>query len=264
MKVVNVMSNLPTPATGDDWESSLTQAFGVLLGHPLSDFDSGAVYAADYSGSWLSESQSNRDPAWLEPAALTGRETITNENLLLLDEVGYPELRFDASRSQFEIDAAVEFPAAFKEDLAAVKLRGHERWPVVRGADLARLTARHGVDLTSPDLPAKTWCVVRARIASDGTLLDALRVATGIGEGPDGLVLREAKDTAMGAEIEAAIAAVEHAGIRAHLRAFCSPHSDLGLCISYMRKCKEEGSPLVALWEVAGEQFEITVQRVEA
>ncbi|MEU2053393.1 hypothetical protein [Streptomyces bungoensis] len=257
---MNVMSNLPIPATGDDWESSLTQAFGVLLGHPLADFDSGAEYAADYSGSWLYESQADTDPAWLEPAALAGRETITNENLLLLDEVGYPELRFDASRSLFEIDTAVDFPAAFKEDLAAVKVRGHERRPVVRGADLARLTARHGVDLTSPDLPAKTWCVVRARIASDGTLLDALRVATGIGEGSDGLVPCEEKDAAT----EAAIAAVEHAGIRAHLRAFCSPGSDLGLCLWYMRKCREEGSPLVAQWEEAGEQFEITVQRVEA
>ncbi|MDQ0938408.1 hypothetical protein [Streptomyces sp. V1I1] len=130
MKVVNVMSSLPTPTAGDDWESSLTQAFGVLLGHPLSDFDSGAEYAAYYSGNWLYETELDRDPAWLEPAALTGRETITNENLLLLDEVGYPELRFDASRSLFEIytDAA-EFPDAFKEDLAAVKLAGPDHWP---------------------------------------------------------------------------------------------------------------------------------------
>jgi hypothetical protein len=260
MKVVNVMPNLPTPTTGDDWESSLTQAFGVLLGRPLSDFDSSAEYSADYSGPWLYESQSNRDPAWLEPAALTGRETITNKNLLLLDEVGYPELRFDVSRSLFEIDAEAEFPAAFKKDLAAVRRAGHEGWPQVRGADLAHLTARHGVDLTSPDLPAKTWSVTRATIASDGTLLDALRVATGIGEGPDSLVLCEEKD----ATTEAAVAAVEHAGIQAHLRAFCSPHSDLGLCVWYMAKCREEGSPLVAQWADEGEQFEITVQRVEA
>ncbi|MBA4866616.1 WD40 repeat domain-containing protein [Streptomyces sp. PSKA54] len=249
----------PHPTTGDDWESSLTQAFGVLLNHPLSDFDSGAEYAAYYSGNWLYETGSDRDPVWLEPAALNGRETVTNENLLLLDEPGYPDLRFDASRSLFEIYTdAVDFPAAFQQGLAAVKLAGSDHYPQVRGSDLARLTARHGVDLTSPDLPAKTWRLTDARIASDGTLLDALRVATGIGEGPDSLVPRKETD----ATTEAAIAAVEHAGIRAHLRAFCDPRSDdLALC---RRKSREEDSPLVAKWEGAVDQYEITVQRVEA
>ncbi|WP_217236339.1 WD40 repeat domain-containing protein [Streptomyces sp. AC555_RSS877] len=249
----------PHPATGDDWGSSLTQAFGVLLNQPLSDFDSDAQYAAYYSGNWLHETGSDRNPVWLESAALTGRETVTNENLLLLDEAGYPDLRFDASRSLFEIYTdAVDFPAAFKEGLAAVQLAGSDHWPQVRGADLARLTARHGVDLTSPDLLAKTWRLTDARIASDGTLLDALRVATGIGEGPDSLVPRE--DTA--ATAEAAITAVEHAGIRTHLRAFCDPHSD-DLALS-RRKSREEDSPLVAKWEGAVDQYEITVQRVEA
>ncbi len=261
MKVVTVMSNLPTPTTGDDWESSLRQAFGVLLGHSLSDFDSGAEYAAYYSGNWLYETEINRDPAWLEPTALTGRETITNENLLLLDEVGYPLLRFDASRSLFEIDTAAQFPAAFEQDLVAVELEGSDRWPQVRGVDLARLAARHGVDLTSPDLPAKTWCVTKARIASDGTLLDALRVATGMGEGFDSLVPCGRMD----AETEAALAAVQHAGIRSHMGAFCDPRSDdLALCLHDMRKSREEGGALVARWDGAVDQYEITVQRVEA
>ncbi|MGI5413791.1 hypothetical protein ACQEV9_44160 [Streptomyces chartreusis] len=247
----------PHPTTGDGWESSLTQAFGVLLNRPLWDFGSGAEYAAYYSGNWLYETGSDRDALWLESAALTGRETITNENLLLLDEVGYPDLRFDASRSLFEIyPDAVDFPAAFKEDLAAVKLAGSDRYPQVRGADLARLTARHGVDLTSPDL-TETWRLTDARIASDGTLLDALRVATGIGEDPDSLVPREET----GATTEAAITAVEHAGIRAHLRAFCDPLSDE----LAFRRCtsREEDGPLVAKWEGAVDQYEITVQRVE-
>lgn len=248
----------PHPTTGDDWESSLTQAFSVLLNHPLADFDSGAEYAAYYSGNWLYETGVDKDPLWLEPAALTGRETITNENLLLLDEAGYPDLRFDASRSLFEIytDAA-EFPAAFKEDLAAASLAGSDHYPQVSGADLARLTARHGVDLTSPDLPAKTWQLTDARIASDGTLLDALRVATGIGDDPDSLVPREETN----ATTEAAITAVEHAGLRAHLRAFCDPRSDeLALC---PRKSRKENSPLVAKWDGAVDQHEITVQQVK-
>ncbi|MFI1031502.1 hypothetical protein [Streptomyces sp. NPDC020951] len=258
----HVMSVLSTPAVDDDWERSLTQAFGVLLGRPLSDFDPGAEYAVYYSGNWLYESGSTTDPAWLEPTALAGRETRTDENLLLLDEVGYPALRFDASRSLFEIDIyAAEFPAAFKEELAAVDLAGSGRLPEVRGIDLARLTARHGVDLTSSGPPENAWCLTRARIVSDGTLLDALRAATGMGQGPDGLVPSGTAD----AETEAAIAAVEHPGIRAHLRAFCDPGSDdIALCLHSMRKSWEENGPLVAEWQGAVDQYEITVQQVGA
>lgn len=256
------MTSDPSTPTSGDWESSLTQAFGVLLGRPLSDFEPDADYAAHYSGNWLYETDINRDPAWLEPAVLTGGETISNENLLLLDEVGYPQLRFDASRSLFEIDThAAEFPAAFTEELAVVDLAGPGGLPQVRGADLARLTARHGVDLTAPDMPEEAWCLTEARIASDGTLLDALRVATGIGEGLDSLVPRGRAD----AETEAAIAAVEHAALRAHLRAFCDTDShDLALCLYDMRKAREEGGALVAQWQGAVDQYEIAVQRLRA
>ncbi|MER5200594.1 hypothetical protein ACWD3J_41035 [Streptomyces sp. NPDC002755] len=258
---MNVMPDLPTPTTADDWKSSLTQAFGVLLGHPLADLDSGAEYAAYYSGNWLYETGFDRNPAWLEPAALTGRTTTSDENLLLLDETGYPELRFDASRSLFEIDATARFPAAFTEDLAAVDLAGPGEMSRVRGVELARLTARHDIDLTSPQLPARTWCVTDARIASDGTLLDALRVATGMGKGFDSLVPCEETDP----ETEAAISAVAHAGIRAHLRAFSSRYSDdLALCPHAMRESREEGGTLVARWEGAVDQYEITVRRVKA
>ncbi|MFI1380424.1 hypothetical protein [Embleya sp. NPDC020886] len=253
------MSDLPAHTADDDWRSSLTQALGVLVGRPLADFAPDAQYAAYYSGNWLHETESYRDPEWLEPAALTGRTSVSNENLLLLDEIGYPELRFDASRSLFEIDTPAAFPAAFAEDLSAVSLSGPDDLPIVRGADLARSTARHGVDLTSADLPEGTWSLVMAAIVSDGTLPDALRVATGIGEGPDTLV----RCAEGGTEVEAAIAAVEHAGIRAHLRAFCDPDShDLALCPHDMRESGNEDGALVAKWEGAVDQYVITVQRV--
>ncbi|WP_167546275.1 WD40 repeat domain-containing protein [Streptomyces zinciresistens] len=244
-------------AGGDDWESSLAQAFGVLLDRPLPEFDSAAQYAAYYSGNWLYETGTDRDPLWLEPAVLTGRETVTDDNLLLLDEEGYPDLRFDASRSLFEIHTdAAEFPAAFKEGLAAVRVGGSEHYPQVTGADLARLTADHGVDLTAPDLSGKTWRLTDARIASDGTLLDALRAATGMGEGPDNLVPCEETD----ATTEAAVAAVEHAGLRAHLRAFCDPLSD---DLAFRRNMSgEKDGPVVATWEGAVDQYEITVKRI--
>ncbi|MFE3016929.1 hypothetical protein [Streptomyces sp. NPDC059256] len=249
------------PSTsGDDWESSLTQAFGVLLDRPLSDFPPDADYAVYYSGNWLHETEVYRDPAWLAEAVLTGRETITSENLMLLDEVGYPELRFDASRSLFEIDpSGADFPAAFLTDLVAADRAAVDDLPYVLGADLARLTARHGVDLTSPELPAGVWCLAKARINSNGTLLDALRVATGIGDGPHSLVPCKPRD----AETEAAIAAVEHAGLRAHLRAFCDSSShDLRFFYDDIRDSRGEDDRVVAEWEGAVDQFEITVEQI--
>ncbi|GII94137.1 hypothetical protein [Sinosporangium siamense] len=58
---------------------------------------------------------------------------------------------------------------------------------------------------------------------------------------------------------------MEHAGIRAHLSAFCDPHSDdLALCLHDMRKSREEGGTLVAKWQGAVDQYEITVRRAEA
>ncbi|MFD7548525.1 hypothetical protein [Streptomyces sp. NPDC059816] len=41
---MNVMPPLPIPPAGDDWESSLAHAFGVLLDRPLPEFDAGAEY----------------------------------------------------------------------------------------------------------------------------------------------------------------------------------------------------------------------------
>ncbi|MEU5400748.1 hypothetical protein ABZ348_15820 [Streptomyces sp. NPDC005963] len=65
-------------SSGDDWESSLTQAFGVLLDRPLSDFPPDADYAVYYSGNWLHETEVYRDPAgWRRRFSPDGRPSPT-------------------------------------------------------------------------------------------------------------------------------------------------------------------------------------------
>jgi len=219
------MMSVPDSVAGSEaWKRELADAFQVLLGHPLSDYDPHGSYGAYYGGNWLYESDSGTDPAWLSPAALTGKVTITMDHLLLDGDQDLPELQFDASQSLFEVDPE-GLPEAFAEDLAAACLPDSS---LVRGEELARLLERHALDLTSPDLPEETWSVSQARIASSDTLLDALKAATGIGSGPDSLVpYRKPHIWVTGTEAEAdeAIAAIHHVGLRAHLRTFSEPGS---------------------------------------
>ncbi|WP_354637760.1 hypothetical protein [Kitasatospora camelliae] len=236
----------------DGWEAALHQAFEVLLGRPLSAFPSEAGYGAYYGGDRLDETEVNRDPAWLGRAALSGRETITGPDELVLRDGGYPVLRFDASESLFEVDVSSEaLPFAFRREAAAASLAG--RTGILRGTELARLTERHGVDLTAPGLPGHVWYLWQARIASDGTLLGALRAATGIGDGPQSLVP---------AEEETDVAdAVEHAALRSHLAAFLDPDAqDLAFRPA---SPAEQGEATVACWEGAVDQYRITLWRLD-
>ncbi|GAB1821743.1 hypothetical protein [Herbidospora sp. RD11066] len=211
------------------WDTALTQAFGSLLGRPLADHDPASVYGAFYGGNWLYETELDRDPGWVTPEALSGSETVSHpEVLILLD--GYTPLRFDASRSLFEVD-----PADFDEGaVAAVSV--FAKPGIVRGADLAGLLAGH------PGEPG--WTVWQACIASDGTLLGALKAATAIGDGPESLIPPSDEPT-------------EKAAL-AHLEAFSDPEShDLALC-SYALN-----DAVVAMWEGAVDQYEITIWNLD-
>ncbi|MGV9310611.1 WD40 repeat domain-containing protein [Streptomyces sp. NPDC003691] len=259
----------PTGAAADaDWESSLAQGFGVLLGRPLSDYDPDARYGAYYGGNFLDETESDRDPAWLSPDALSGKVPVVLESLLLHSELDLPELRFDARRSLFEIDPE-GLPEAFAEDLDAA---GLPSFRIIRGDELARLLDRHGLDLTDPDLPEDTWTVWQARIVSDGTLLGALRAATAIGQGPDSLVpYRDVNNGDLGTEAaaEALVAAVHHPGLRAHLRTFSEAEShDLDYQVYSTRNgdwsgwqgnAWKEAGVLVTQWLGAVDQYEVSV-----
>ncbi|MEV6158000.1 hypothetical protein AB0L53_47435 [Nonomuraea sp. NPDC052129] len=69
------------------------------------------------------------------------------------------------------------FSGAFADDVrAAATLDGVDL--LIRGADLAPLLTRHGIDLTAEDLGDFHYSITATlHLATDGTLLDALRAA---------------------------------------------------------------------------------------
>ncbi|MFB6894133.1 hypothetical protein ACFCX4_33035 [Kitasatospora sp. NPDC056327] len=300
-----------TPAVrSEEWDAALRQAFGEVLGRPLAEYDAeddgDARYGTFYSGNFLAESELERDPVWVGRAALAGEEPAVTGHLLLtppcdLDEV---ELVFDASRSLFHVDPR-GLPAglaAFAADLAAAVAESEAGpWDgALLGADLGRAAERHGVDLTSPDLPAELWTLWRGRLASGGeTLLDALLAATGLtavtspGELPTGV--GDAGDD-LDEDAHAQVAAVADPALRDYLVAFCDPVShDLAFVLPTAADEDEEegeedddeadgdeagdesedgwdeseggwdeseGGSVVVFWEGAVDQYEITVRRL--
>ncbi|MEU3601372.1 hypothetical protein ABZ714_22025 [Streptomyces sp. NPDC006798] len=198
------------PAT-DDWTALLTQAFGILLDRPLTEYDTDAEYGVYLGGNFIHEIDFDHDPAWVTPAALSGAEPVVWD-YSPYDRGEEPVIRFDASRSIYEITGDA-LPPAFTADLAAACFTEG----MIRGADLAPLLARHGIDLNGPDFPGE-WAVYVHRMISDGTLFDAMRVATGLGHGPESLL---EYDGEADEEWREKLEAVPHAGLRAHLAYFC-------------------------------------------
>ncbi|WP_460061531.1 hypothetical protein [Streptomyces sp. YKOK-I1] len=253
----------PTP-TADAWRDTLAQALGEVVGRPLSSFPD-VPYGAYYTGNFLAESEMDREPAWVQRAALAGEEPVRLDHLLLTPPGDCDEtvLVFDASRSLFTVVPGA-FPAGLAEELAAL---GADHDDVLSGAELGRLAARHGVDLAAAGLPGKAWTVWEARMASGDSLLDALRAATGLhaATGPHDVPagLGDAADE-VDEEAHERVAAVRDDALRDYLAAFCDPESHaLALSLHAMADAEADDA-LVVQWEGAVDQYEVTVRRADA
>ncbi len=203
------MTSLSTAAA--DWDRRLADAFGMMLGRPLHEFDPGAVYAAGIGGNLIHELGFDRDAAWVRPRALSGAEPVGWDCPLFDDSQRTPV--FDAAGSLFAIPADRDAPALPGPFAAAVAAACFAEG-LIRGADLAPLVVEHGVDLGAHP---GSWAVFFARLRSDGTLLDAFRAALDTGRTPEDLVPFEA---APDEDWEEALAAVEPPELRAHLGYF--------------------------------------------
>ncbi|MFE0426760.1 hypothetical protein [Streptomyces sp. NPDC058953] len=208
------MTHATTAPGHGDWDRQLADAFAVVLGRPLDSYDPTAVYAASIDGNFMDEVGFLKDPAWVRPAALRGDEPVVWH---VFDESARPSL-FDASGSVFEIWRPERAESPLPGEFAAAVAEVAFEEGLVRGADLAPLVERYGVDLADPAL-AGTWTVYFPRLVSDGTLVDALRAALGTGRTPEELM-----DSAIEADEEWAdeLAAIAHPGLRAHLGFFFS------------------------------------------
>ncbi|MGV9557666.1 hypothetical protein [Streptomyces sp. NPDC003522] len=253
-----VPDGLSAPSEAD-WDRHLADGFAVLLGRPLGEYDPDAVYAARVGGNLLYETGFRRDPAWVRPAALTGAEPVVWD-CSLFDEADHTPV-FDASRSLFEFPVP-QGPSAplGTEFAAALDAVRFARGPV-RGADLAPLLTRYGIDLTDPGFDG-TWSVHLACLVSDGTLFDALRSALATGRTPEQLVPFTAEPEE---EWEERLATITHPGLRTHLGFFCT---DGGAGLMPLQAPvtaagpEEHGFEPVAGWEDDFGQLDITVVRL--
>ncbi|MFD8598941.1 hypothetical protein ACFV1L_28460 [Kitasatospora sp. NPDC059646] len=194
-----------------DWDRRLADAFGMMLGRPLHEFDPGAVYAAGVSGNLIREVEFDRDAAWVRPQALSGAEPVVWDCSLFDDSPRTPV--FDAAGSVFAVPAEQDAPA-LPEPFASAVAAACFAEGLIRGADLAPLVVEHGVDLAAHP---GSWAVSFARLRSDDTLLDALRAALDTGRTPEDLVPFEA---APEEHWEDGLAAVEPPELRDHLGYF--------------------------------------------
>ncbi|MFF5228193.1 hypothetical protein [Dactylosporangium sp. NPDC000521] len=207
----------------DEWRARLTPAFEALLGAPLSDHPEDATYAVYAWGNFLREAGLDRLPAWLDPAALRGDTVLVHPHLAMHDE---GPLRIDAAGSLFDAPPAREHV--------------------------------EGRDLQLP--PAEDWRVAYVRLASDGTLFDAMRAATQVGDGPGDLFEFESDADE---EWEAALG---EAGVDdellAHLR-WCCADGTAGLVFNGTGPFKVPRGTVVASWsDEAGFQWDMAVVRL--
>ncbi|MER6916896.1 hypothetical protein ABT354_35070 [Streptomyces sp. NPDC000594] len=232
------------PATGPSgWDAALAGAFEILLGgkptvDPAAGY--GVYHASDPFDEFLFPNP------WATPEALTCREP---RQLPDADQEWYPyspwTWRFDLSRSLFCFDADLlagtgpwgegghkgprPFDDAFVADLRAVSSVDEDGDVLVYGGELGPLLGRHGVDLTDEkSRKLNGWVSVLLRVATDGTLTDAMRAATFTERGPGHLVSIHDMTYARSAgdPWEERLSAVTYPGLRDHLRMLCLTRKD--------------------------------------
>ncbi|WP_238016988.1 hypothetical protein KZZ52_13785 [Dactylosporangium sp. AC04546] len=194
----------------------LTFAFAVLLGRP--DFPAGS-YDAYYGGDTLDEFLL---PApWLTPAALASSAPVALpavDACYLDDDHQALAWEFDLADSLFAVEWADDvLPAAFLEDVRAL-----DTDMLVRGADLGELLTRHGLDLTARSAKRLNYHIsALLRLATDGTLHDAMRMATFTHRLPALASFAPGGMRRVEEGWETALAEVEPPQLRDHLRLHC-------------------------------------------
>ncbi|MEV8517224.1 hypothetical protein [Dactylosporangium sp. NPDC051484] len=194
----------------------LTFAFAALLGR--SDLPAGS-YDAYYGGDTLDELL--LPASWLTPAALASSAPVALPDVdacYLDDDHENLAWEFDLANSLFAVDWADDLlPAAFLADVRAA-----DADMLVRGADLGVLLARHGLDLTAPSANRLNYHIsALLRLATDGTLYDAMRMATFTHRLPALASFGSGGLRRVEEGWETALAAVEPPELRDHLRLHC-------------------------------------------
>jgi hypothetical protein len=180
---------------------------------------------------------------WATPAALADPEP---KRLQFFEDYPFsPTLwRLDLSRTLFSFDADMldgtepwgeighkgprPFGDDFVADIRAAAVEGADE-VLVRGAELGPLLARYGIDLThARSKKLNGWLTALFRVATDGSLTDAMRAATFTTRGPEHLTPFDGEGSFDAAETkwEEALRLVQHPALRDHLRMLCLSEFD--------------------------------------
>ncbi|MDF5757359.1 hypothetical protein [Spongiactinospora sp. TRM90649] len=190
------------------WDDALAQAFAILLGKPLEDFDADAMYATYYSCSDLSLELFDED---FDVAPLARGEIVSApfSSVPILGELfeGWdliaPQWAIDLGNSIFYSEDAVHGVNGLESGLP--------------GVELGRILVERG--MKTSDL-SEAFPLVAFRVHSDGSLLDAMRVITGTMRGPEHLMPLE-PEYGVEDRWRSRLAAIEHPGLRDHLMNLC-------------------------------------------
>lgn len=199
-----------------EWEQLLRRELQRFLSEPLADDPGKARYALYHwddmlAAEFFAATDLDQLAALAEPRSCVVAAAGTSGT-------GWDRWAFDLGRSIFAVDAAGDIealagrPAA---DLLAAAHRSAGRG-VVHGVELARVLHRHGI---APQAFAGDGMVmpVHVRVVTDGSLLDALRAATGT---MDRAGLEPVDpDADVDPRWRPALDAIADAGLRSHLSA---------------------------------------------
>lgn len=274
-----MLSGNASMTTPEAWDAALAGAFDTLLGEAPALYDA-TGYAVYYGSDSIDEFLFPN--TWATPESL-----VDPEPRELPDSDGeYPfspsAWRFDLSGSLFHFDPDLlagtgpwsdgghKGPRPFDDDFV-IEARAASLTDlgevVVRGADLGPLLARHGIDLTrKTSRRLNCWLTLLLRVATDGTLGDAMRAATFTHRGPGHLVTFGEEGYFDSAEErwEKALSTIPDAQLRDHFRMLCldANHARSSGAYYYGRDSwpfstdtlKAAGCSLVAGWEFGESQ----------
>ncbi|MFB6894173.1 hypothetical protein ACFCX4_33240 [Kitasatospora sp. NPDC056327] len=232
------MTSETTPANDiEGWDAALTGAFAILLGEESAG-DPGTGYGVYHASDSIDEFLFPN--SWFTPEGLAAREPRRFPDT----DGPYPfspwTWRFDLGGSLFLFDADLlagegpwgadghkgprPFDDAFVAELRAASVPDESGGALVYGSELGPLLGRHGIDLTTENATKlNNWLIVLLRVATDGTLADAMRAATFTERGPEHLVsVRDLSGPDVAGEPwESRLVAVAHPALRDHLRMLC-------------------------------------------
>lgn len=225
------------------WNDLLSEAFGILLGRPLDEFDQDTTYGAFYCCYDLSLELFEEG---FDPRVLAG---VAEPPFTTIPALGDLLRGWDLITPHWSIDLAGSmFHATEKDSGTACGVPELEAG--LPGAELARILAERSL---SPDDLTGTYPHIEFRASTDGSLLAALQAVTGTHRGPDHLFpLSPAHG--LDPRWDELLRAVPHPGLRDHLRHLCRTANSARCDGAYFLADADPGlirpRPVTAAWAI--------------